>query len=169
MDANIVKTLEKALTDVNAPIGEHWGCGFLTTQNIKDTLDLLKQKNTEIDILIRKKETLKDELAEKQAEVERLKSFRKEGFINLLGNCLVFSKNLQDYNDMRKGLKSEARKEFAERSEKILIEKYKKYHLIANNTQLKEGVDMFYQGRAEAIWECIGVNRNLVKEMTEQM
>ena len=50
-----------------------------------------------------------------KAEIERLKSFRKEGFINLLGNCLVFSKNLKDYNDMRKGLKSEARKEFAER------------------------------------------------------
>ena len=27
--------------------------------------------------------------------------------------------------------------------------------------------DMFYQGRAEAIWECITINRNLVKEMTE--
>ena len=75
----------------------------------------IKQKDTEIDILIRKKETLKDELAEKQAEIERLKGFRKEGFTNLLGNCLVYSKNLKDYNDMRKGLKAEARKEFAER------------------------------------------------------
>lgn len=64
--------------------------------------------------------------------------------------------------------KSDARKEFAEKSEKILIEKYKKYHLIANNTQLKEGVDMFYQGRAEAIWECIDINRNLLAEMDDE-
>ena len=41
----VVKTLFKALTDVDAPIGEHWGCGFLTTQNIKDTLDILKNKD----------------------------------------------------------------------------------------------------------------------------
>ena len=73
MDANIIKTLEKALTDVNAPIGEHWGCGFLTTQNIKDTLDLLKQRDTEINILIRKKEALRDEIVELQAEIERLR------------------------------------------------------------------------------------------------
>lgn len=50
-----------------------------------------------------------------KAENERLKDFRKDGFFNLLGNCLVYSKNLKDYNDMRKGLKSEAIKEFAER------------------------------------------------------
>ena len=73
MDANIIKTLEKALTDVDAPIGEHWGCGFLTTQNIKDTLDLFKQKDDEINILIRKKEVLRDEIAEQRAEIERLK------------------------------------------------------------------------------------------------
>lgn len=69
MDANIIKTLEKALTDVDAPIGEHWGCGFLTTQNIKDTLDLLKQRETEVDILTRKNETLKDEISELKEEL----------------------------------------------------------------------------------------------------
>lgn len=50
-----------------------------------------------------------------QAENERLKGLQKDGFFNLLGNCLVFSKTLEDYNDMRKGLKAEAYKEFAER------------------------------------------------------
>ena len=40
---------------------------------------------------------------------------KEYGFCNLLGNCLVYSKNLKDYNDMRKGLKSESIKEFAER------------------------------------------------------
>ena len=49
-----------------------------------------------------------------KAEVERFKGLQKDGFFNLLGNCLVYSKNLKDYNDMRKGLKSEAIKEFAE-------------------------------------------------------
>ena len=84
--------------------------------------DLIKQKDAEIDILIRKNETLKDEVAELRAEVERLKRHNKEyGFCNLLGNVLVYSKNLKDYNDMRKGLKSEARKEFAERLKLIIV------------------------------------------------
>ncbi|MBQ8649156.1 MAG: hypothetical protein IJ470_03710, partial [Clostridia bacterium] len=54
-----------------------------------------------------------------QAETERLKGYQKDGFFNLLGNCLVFSKTLKDYNNMRKGLKSEAYKEFAERLEAV--------------------------------------------------
>ncbi len=48
-----------------------------------------------------------------KAEIERMRKHNKEfGFCNLLGNVLVYSKNLKDYNDMRKGLKSEAIKEF---------------------------------------------------------
>lgn len=57
-----------------------------------------------------------DIINRQKAEIERLKGpSRAYPFCNLLGGCLVFSKNLKDYNDMRKGLKSEARKEFAER------------------------------------------------------
>ena len=59
--------------------------------------------------------------------------------------------------------KSEAIKEFERKSENRLIELYEKYHKIANKP--KKETDMFYQGRAEAIWECITINRNLVKEM----
>lgn len=77
-DEEVIKALEKALTDVDAPIGEHWGCGFLTTQNIKDTLDLINRKNAEIDILIRKHDNLLDEIAEKQAEIENLETIIKE-------------------------------------------------------------------------------------------
>jgi molybdate-binding protein len=40
---------------------------------LHNALDFIKRKNTEIDILIRKKEALKDEIAELKAEVERLK------------------------------------------------------------------------------------------------
>ena len=36
-------------------------------------LRIIKSKNTEIDILIRKKEALRDEIAEQQAEIERLR------------------------------------------------------------------------------------------------
>ena len=50
-DNEIVKALEKALTDVDAPIGEHWGCGFLTTKTIKDTLDLINRQKAEIERL----------------------------------------------------------------------------------------------------------------------
>lgn len=85
---------------------------------LKDALALVKTKDTEIDILIRKNETLKDENFELRAEVERLKGHQKDGFFNLLGNCLVFSKTLEEYNDMRKGLKFEAIKQFAERLKK---------------------------------------------------
>lgn len=53
----------------------------------------IKQKDTEIDILIRKKETLKDELAEKQAEIEELKKYKHDYYV----------------------LQSITRKEFAER------------------------------------------------------
>ena len=43
------------------------------TKICKCATDLIKRKDAEIDILIRKKEALRDELAEKQAEIERLK------------------------------------------------------------------------------------------------
>ena len=39
--------------------------------------DLINRQKTEIDILIRKKETLRDELAEKDAEIERLQKEEK--------------------------------------------------------------------------------------------
>ncbi len=54
-----------------------------------------------------------------QAENERLKGHQKDGFFNLLGNCLVFSKTLKDYNDMRKGLKAEAYKECIEKVKEL--------------------------------------------------
>ena len=38
-------------------------------------VDLIKRQKAEIDIIIRKKETLMDEICELQSEVERLKEF----------------------------------------------------------------------------------------------
>ena len=43
-----------------------------------NALDLINRKNAEIDILVRKHDTLLDELAEKQAEIENLKNTIKE-------------------------------------------------------------------------------------------
>ena len=43
-----------------------------------DALDLINRQKAEIDILIRKKESLRDEIAEQQAEIERLKEENKQ-------------------------------------------------------------------------------------------
>lgn len=60
---------------------------------LKATLDLIKRQKTAIDILIRKKETLQDEIAEQQAEVEELQKYKHDYYV----------------------LQSITRKEFAER------------------------------------------------------
>ena len=44
-------------------------CGFL----VPKLLEVIESQTAEIEILIRKKETLRDELAEKDAEIDRLK------------------------------------------------------------------------------------------------
>ena len=64
----------------------------------------LNRQKTEIDILIRKKETLRDEIAEQQAEIERLQKQLKEGID--LSDCAV------------KIFKADAIKEFAEKAKK---------------------------------------------------
>ena len=66
--------------------------------------------------------------------------------------------------DNNKKVKSEAIKEFQSKLKEMLIGLYKKYYRKANRTAKR---DMFYQGRAEAVWECICRNDSLVKEMTE--
>ena len=82
-DEEVIKALEKALTDVDAPIGEHWGCGFLTTQNIKDTLDLINRKNAEIGKLNREcnKQQLKRQMYRStvdEIKAEAIKEFAEE-------------------------------------------------------------------------------------------
>lgn len=67
-------------------------CAFL----VKPLLEVAKSQKEEINILIRKKEALRDEIADKQAEIERLKTMHSEMCIGM------------------KRLKSEAYREFAE-------------------------------------------------------
>lgn len=42
---------------------------------LKEILELIERQDEEIDILIRKKETLRDEICELQTEINRLKDF----------------------------------------------------------------------------------------------
>ena len=82
-DNEIIKALKMCGNIVVSSCKEcsfHISCNANCVRNLmRNVLDLinrknadLKQKDTEIDILIRKKETLKDEVAELRAEVERL-------------------------------------------------------------------------------------------------
>ena len=62
--------------------------GFFCSDKMKkDAIDLINRQKTEIDILIRKKETLKDEIAELQAENERWKRL-----FNSLNDEMVYAK-----------------------------------------------------------------------------
>ena len=115
----------------------------------RETVDLInrqkaeiKQKDTEIGILIRKKETLRDELAEKQAEIERLQDIIISNDEERLSSSAIMMKKEQELmhaerisgleaeierlqKQLKEGIdlsdsvvkifKSEARKEFAER------------------------------------------------------
>ena len=141
----------------------------MTTEDIKKALEcyldaecykcpLLKDSECRTNLV----SAIIDLIDRKQAEIERLnKEVETEiDKLNAEKNDVMY------YKDQ---IKSEAIKEFEEKSEKILIELYEKYHKIANKP--KKETDMFYlfyQGRAEAIWECITANRNLVKEMTTE-
>jgi hypothetical protein len=104
-DNEIIKTMESCLSDSPPCTACKYDGNTFTVDEcmgelMKDALDLInrqkaeiKQKDTEIDILIRKKETLKDELAEKQAEIEELQKYKHDYYV----------------------LQSITRKEFAER------------------------------------------------------
>ena len=115
-DNEIIKALEccsggDSACENDCPIKEGCESPILTMEwLIKQALDLinrqkadLKQKDTEIDILIRKKETLRDEIAEQKAEIERLKAEQEmaDGYADAL----------------EQKAKTEAYKEFAERYE----------------------------------------------------
>lgn len=99
------RMLEKlSETFADKSVGDMWSMGFLTTMHVTDILDLLnsqkaeiENKNVEIDILIRKKKSLRDEISELTAESEKLQHKISELQHGIL-NC-----------------KSEAIREFADR------------------------------------------------------
>lgn len=91
---------EQIIQEATEAVEKGLPCAFL----VPHLLEVAKNQKSEIDILIRKKEALRDEIAEKDAEIERLKNAYKQ--------CAwerdVFSKDAN-------AIKSEAYREFAER------------------------------------------------------
>lgn len=103
-DDDIIKALKFCSTTIatsckGCPLYEEKSntCITILCQN---ALDLFNRKNMEIDILIRKKDNLRDEIAEQQAEIERL---NKE--VDRLSQCVMY----------HEGQIIDAIKEFAER------------------------------------------------------
>ena len=96
----IISMIDEYLTEPHS-ISREWVQALLVC---KDALVQNKKKDTEIDILIRKKEALRDEISEKKAEIERLQKAIKVQDIMI---------EQQDYK--LKQAKAEARKEFWER------------------------------------------------------
>ena len=103
----------------------------------------IEKKNTEIDILIRKKGTLRDEISELRAEIERFKNEQARLHI-------IISKMLKE-------AKTEAIKEFAER-----LKATDTADLVGEQYINGEIYGYFYSNAFE-----IKID-NLVKEMTEQ-
>ena len=115
----------------------------------------LKQKDTEIDILIRKKETLKDEVSELRAEAERLKNAYKqcawERDVFAEDTREELAKHITICEAEKTEIKTEAYKEFAERLEEKSI-------YIPPSSNGKFGVDVVF---VEDVY-------NLLTELTEQ-
>ena len=97
MTSDIVKEAKEAV-EKGLP------CGFL----VPKLLEVIESQTAEIEILIRKKETLRDEITEKDAEIERLRK-ENERFADI-GKM---------YSEIRAEAKSEAYREFAERLKEI--------------------------------------------------
>lgn len=75
-DADIVKALEccsENKTLCSACLYRKSPVECCSSDLLKDTIALINRQKSEIVILIRKKDTLKDEVADQQAEIERLK------------------------------------------------------------------------------------------------
>lgn len=80
-DEEIIKALE-CCSDVGTdcklcPLHDEYGDIHCVADLDVLTLELINRQKAEIDILIRKKNTLKDEIAEQKAEIERLKDLLK--------------------------------------------------------------------------------------------
>ena len=75
MTDNDIKTISEKIDSLNKKILKSKFAEKVTESEMVSLILAVQQLNrqkTEIDILIRKKETLRDEIAEQQAEIERL-------------------------------------------------------------------------------------------------
>ena len=93
---------------------------------LAEAIDLMKRQQAEIDILIRKKDTLRDELAEQNAKIERFENI--ESTLNKFWDILLKYKiakrketpTLEEFAEAIQEIQDEAIKEFAERLKKEL-------------------------------------------------
>ena len=109
-------------------------CEDCAVQTIKNALDLITRQKAEIDILVRKHDALLDEIAEKQAEIERLQ--------NKYEDCAGCTSWKCDCANIESFAKAEATKEVFEEID-ILVEDWKHNRIqsiqfIAHFTELKK-------------------------------
>ncbi|MBQ2968697.1 MAG: hypothetical protein IJE10_11345 [Clostridia bacterium] len=129
-DNEIIKALECCGNIVDSTCKE---CGYHKTYNascvvrlMRDALDLINRQKAKIK---EKDEMLKaqaskiflyeDVLKEKTAEIERLKSYSNYKVWTVRDKALVLTETLEDYEEFKRNIESEARKEFAERLKAI--------------------------------------------------
>lgn len=127
-------------------------CAFLVPHLldvVKEQKSEIAKKDTEIDILIRKKEALRDEIAEQQAEIERLQKILV-GFMDEVGTWSnkydVDISNIyklpllakEDFN-IKNTIKSEAYREFADKLHDNFISKVQKHYCRLNTDKYTEG------------------------------
>jgi cell division protein FtsB len=165
-DAEIIKALECCGVNrdcVGCPKEkEPYGCYFVLCGG---AIDLINRQKTEIDILIRKKEVLRDEIAEQQAKVEALingqETLQKhiaeqkaeiEG-LNIRNKALTAITKNYDWKFAK--AKSEAIEEYAAELYNFFVQ-YEKYDTV----RIYENLD-----RIDSVEEFLF--NNLVKEMTE--
>ena len=174
-DNEIIKALECCSDDENYKCNEcplyvdcekasiaGYALGIINRQKAE-----VAKKDTEIGILIRKKEALRDEIAEQQAEIERLRhilvSFMSE-VENWEHKHGIDTSNIPkiavlgtEKENCIKQAKSEAYREFAESVKQISKEVTVPY--IADTSIHEHKTGMFYYGKEDF--------DNLVKELTE--
>lgn len=146
-DDDVIKALECCSKDVPI-LNSCEGCPFAGKKCAaflpQTALDLINRQKAEIERLI--KANNRDDLQHK--------------YCNLIGDVLVYSKSLEDYNKFRKSFKAEAIKEFANNVVQELWKLNWHYGQIPCSEE-----DKTIQ---RAIKECIAVVERNTKEMTEE-
>ena len=96
---------EQIIQEATEAVEKGLPCAFF----VKPLLEVAKNQKLEIEILIRKKEALKDEIAEQQAEIERLRKDRDELYEQMS------ERQKAEVAIAKRMGKSEAHREFAEK------------------------------------------------------
>ena len=138
-------------------VAQRCGSATLSEEVISGLFNLVKNQKTEIEILIRKKEILRDEIAEKDEELERMtdEACRYHDLWHKLqreNDALDLAIKLLSVEE----IKSEAYREFAERI----------YKFFCNKQNWNVFKDQWLEN-GECSWLKENIN-NLLKELTEK-